>query len=295
MAVSRVAVMLSSDRRLATEKVVSVIGLPDLKGSEVFVKPNFNTADPAPGSTHNDTLATIVELVNGSRPIRVVVGDRSGPAKTRKVFEEKGIFKMSKDMGFECSILDELPSSEWIRITPPDSSWRNGFLFAKPPTEADAVIGLCCLKTHQYGGHFTMGLKLATGLVHRRNMAELHSSPMKQRKMIAEMNVAYTPALMIMDGVEAFYKGGPMRGPRWAANLTFASADRIALDAVGVAALKMHGTTKRIERKRVFEHDQIKRAVELGLGVTSPKDVDIIPADDASEQICEDLRKTLSK
>jgi uncharacterized protein (DUF362 family) len=295
MTVSRVAVALNPDRRLAMEKVVSAIGLPDLKGSEVFIKPNFNTADPAPGSTHNDSLAAIVELVNQGRPRRVTVGDRSGPAKTRKVFEDKGIFEMSKNLGFECSILDELPSSEWARITPPDSSWRNGFLFAKPPIEADAVIGLCCLKTHQYGGHFTMGLKLATGFIHRRNMAELHSSPMKQRKMIAEMNVAYTPALMIMDGVEAFFKGGPMRGPRWAANLTFASVDRIALDAVGVAALKMHGTTKRIERKRVFEHDQIKRAVELGLGATSPEDIDLIPADAASEQVCEDIRKTLSE
>ncbi len=295
MTVSKVAVALSSDRRTATEKVASIIGLPDLEDSEVFVKPNFNTADPAPGSTHNDTLDTIIRLVNNGRPRKVVVGDRSGPAKTRKVFEEKGIFTMSSKLGFDCSILDELPRDAWVRVTPPESSWRKGFLFAKPPTEADAVIGLCCLKTHQYGGHFTMGLKLATGFVHRRNMAELHSSPVKQRRMIAEMNYAYTPTLMIMDGVEAFYKGGPMRGPRWAANLTFAAVDRIALDAVGVAALKMHGTTKRIERKRIFENDQIKRAVELGLGVTSPEEIDIVPADTASEPICEKLRKILHR
>ncbi|MDH3365440.1 MAG: DUF362 domain-containing protein [Thermoplasmata archaeon] len=295
MAVSKVAVMLNPDRRLATEKVASEIGLPDLNGSEVFIKPNFNTADPAPGSTHNDTLEAIVELVNRGRPKRVTVGDRSGPAKTRKVFEEKGIFRMSKDLGFQCSVLDELPGSEWVKVNPPDCNWRNGFLFAKPPTEADAVIGLCCLKTHQYGGHFTMGLKLATGFIHRRNMAELHSSPMKQRRMIAEMNVAYTPSLMIMDGVEAFYKGGPMRGPRWAANLTFASSDRIALDAVGVATLKMHGTTKRIESKRIFEHDQIKRAVELGLGARSPKEIELVPVDAASEQTCENIQEILSE
>ncbi len=295
MTVSKVAVALSPDRRTATEKVATMIGLPNLEDLDVFVKPNFNTADPAPGSTHNDTLGAIIRLVNEGRPRKVVVGDRSGPAKTRKVFQEKGIFSMSSDLGFECSILDELPSNAWVRVTPPESSWRKGFLFAKPPTEADAVIGLCCLKTHQYGGHFTMGLKLATGFVHRRNMAELHSSPVKQRRMIAEMNFAYTPTLMVMDGVEAFYKGGPMRGPRWTANLTFAAVDRIALDAVGVAALKMHGTTKRIERKRIFENDQIKRAVELGLGVTSPEEIDIVPADTASELIAEKLRKTLKK
>ena len=263
-----------------------------MRDEEVLIKPNFNTSDPAPGSTHNDTLVTMLDLVAEEGPRSITVADRSGPAATRKVFEEKGILMLAKARGFSCLLVDELPDEHYEKVRPPGSHWKDGFLFARAARQARCVICLCCLKTHQYGGHFTMSLKLATGLVHRRNMDELHSSRF-QREMIAEMNYAYRPSLAIMDGVEAFYSGGPMRGPVWKANLTFASRDRVALDAVGVAALKLHGTTPEIERKRVFEQDQIKRALELGLGAREPKEVELVPVDAASEGISEKIRSEL--
>ena len=295
MATAKVVVAQDPDRRNATKKVVEAFGLPHVSGKSVLIKPNFNTADPTPGSTHIDTIRTVVELLKPQQPSRIVVGDRSGPAKTSRVFQEKGVFALSQELGFECVIFDEMPKDRWVKIKPPGMHWLNGFWFAKPVLEADAVIGLCCLKTHQYGGHFTMSLKLTTGMVHSRNMTELHTSVINQRNMIAEMNYAYKPALVVMDGVEAFYEGGPMTGPRWKANLTFAASDRIALDAVGVAALKMHGTTAKIESRPIFEQDQIRRAVELGLGVRSPDEIELVPVDDSARQVADKLGEILSK
>jgi uncharacterized protein (DUF362 family) len=292
---SKVVVALDPDRVSGTKKVVRVLGMPDLEGKTVLVKPNLNTADPAPGSTHIDTLRTMIELVKAQGPKKIVVGDRSGPSKTSRVFQEKGIFSLAEELGFECLVFDEMPKSSYVKVKPPGSHWMNGFWFAKPVLEADAVIGLCCLKTHQYGGHFTMSLKLTTGMVHRSNMTELHTSVINQRNMIAEMNYPFKPALVVMDGVEAFYTGGPMSGSRWKANLTFASHDRIALDAVGVAALKMHGSTKRIDNKLIFKHDQIRRAVELGLGASSPEMIEVIPADDMSKDVAEGIGRVLAK
>jgi len=289
----RVVLALDPDRASATRKVVKTIGMPDLSDKNVLIKPNFNTADPAPGSTHMDSLRTMVELVKEKTPRKVAIGDRSGPAKTAKVFREKGVLDLGEKMGVECIIFDQMPEDRWTRMVPPRSHWRNGFLFAKPALEADAVIGLCCLKTHQYGGHFTMSLKLTTGMVHGSNMTELHTSIINQRNMIAEMNTAYTPTLLIMDGVEAFYEGGPMTGKRWKAGMTFAATDRVALDAVGVAALKMHGTTKKIENRGVFEQDQIRRAVELGIGVSGPDEIEIIPLDDKAADVADRLREIL--
>jgi uncharacterized protein (DUF362 family) len=294
MTVSRVAIALDPNRSSGARKVVSVIGMPDLAGKNVFIKPNFNTADPAPGSTHIDTLRTMIELIKAQNPKRIVVGDRSGPANTIKVFQEKGVFALSSEMGFDCLVLDEMPKDRWVKMKPPGSHWMNGFWFAKPVLESDAVISLCCLKTHQYGGHFTMSLKLTTGMVHSRNMAELHTSVINQRRMIAEMNVAYKPAMIVMDGVEAFTSGGPMTGTRWSANLTFASTDRVALDAAGVAALKMHGTTGKIQDRRIFELDQIKRAGELGLGATRPEDIELVPTDEQSRSIVKEISRILS-
>ena len=45
--------------------------------------------------------------------------------------------------------------------------------------------------------------------------------------------------------IEAFVNGGPDRGKKVAPHVMLASADRVALDAVGVALLRMYGTTLR--------------------------------------------------
>ncbi len=295
MPVSKVALSLDSDRASGTRKVVHSIGVPDVKAKNVLVKPNYNTADPTPGSTHNDTLATVIDLIKAGEPKRITVGDRSGPADTTRVLREKGVFDLAEKMGFDCLIFDEMPKDRWTKVSPPDCHWTRGFWFAKPVLEADSVISLCCMKTHQYGGHFTMSLKLTTGCVHRRNMTELHTSVINQRKMIAEMNYPYKPALIVMDGVESFYTGGPMTGEVWKANLTFASTDRVAIDAVGVAALKMHGSTRKINGRPVFEHDQIARAVELGLGASNPGEVEIVPVDEQSRTVAEDITAELER
>jgi len=293
MAKSKVVVALDPDRASGTRKVVTALGMPDLRDKNVLVKPNFNTADPAPGSTHIDTLRTMIELIKEQRPKKITVGDRSGPAKTSKVFQEKGVFDLAEQMGFECLIFDEMPKDRYVKVKPPGSHWVNGFWFAKPVLEADAVITLGCLKTHQYGGHFTLSLKLTTGMVHRSNMTELHTSILNQRNMIAEMNYPYKPALIVLDGVEAFYTGGPMSGSRWKADLTFAATDRVALDAVGVATLKMHGSTSKIDGKPIYKHDQIRRAVELGLGAASPEEIELVPVDEATKDIAERIREVL--
>lgn len=292
MTSAKVAIALDGNRRRATRKVAAAVGAPYNEGKVVLVKPNFNTSDLAPGSTHEETLLAVIEALKQENPKKLIVADRSGPMSTRKVFEDKHIFELGEEEGFDCLILDEMPDDMYVQIEPPGSHWKNGFMFARPVIRADRVICLCCLKTHRYGGHFSMSLKLTTGMVHRKNMDELHSSG-HLREMIAEMNYAYEPNLIIMDGVEAFYDGGPMTGSRWKADLTFASQDRVAIDAVGVAALKMHGTTPEIERRPVFEQDQIKRAVELGLGVSEPKEIELIPVDEGSEQIAAQIEDFL--
>ena len=80
---------------------------------------------------------------------------------------------------------------------------------------AGGVVQTCCLKTHRYGGHFTLSLKNSVGLAAKTVpgnghdfMRELHTSP-HQRRMIAEINAGYRPDLVVLDGVEAFVTGGP--------------------------------------------------------------------------------------
>ncbi len=64
------------------------------------------------------------------------------------------------------------------------------------------------------------------------------------RRMIAVINHAYTPSLVLLDGIEAFADGGPGRGTRKQADVIIADTDRIAIDAVGVAVLKELGSNE---------------------------------------------------
>jgi uncharacterized protein (DUF362 family) len=111
--------------------------------------------------------------------------------------------------------------------------------------------------------------------------------------MIAEINTAYQPALIVMDGVEAFVSGGPANGERVQPEVILAGTDRIALDAVGVAILRYFGTTTEVEGGRIFEQEQIARAVSLGLGVSHPEEIALLTDDDASAEYAAQIQDVL--
>ena len=125
-------------------------------------------------------------------------------------------------------------------------------------------------------------------------MNELHGSPY-QRHLIAEINAAYSPDLVVLDGVEAFVDGGPAHGTRVNADVILAGNDRVAIDAVGVAILRLLGTNPQVSQGPIFKQDQIARAVELGLGVTSPDQIKFVTDDPESEEFAGKVREILLK
>ena len=194
---------------------------------------------------------------------------------------------------------DNLEDKDWVLFKPKKSHWPNGFRIARPILEAECLISTCCLKTHQYGGIFTLSLKLHVGVVptfrHGYDyMGELHGSP-HQRKMIAEINEPFKPALVIVDGIDAFVDGGPMIGKRSRGEVFIASADRVAVDAVGVAILKLLGSNESIMKPKIFEQEQIARSVELGLGVSFPSEIEVVSADKYSEDYRDRVIKVLKR
>jgi uncharacterized protein (DUF362 family) len=101
--------------------------------------------------------------------------------------------------------------------------------------------------------------------------------------------------LVVLDGVDAFVDGGPATGTRAKGEVFLASQDRVAIDAVGVAILKMLGSNEKIMKTRIFEQDQIARAAELGLGVSSPSQIRLIPGNSESEDYCRRVWEILRK
>jgi uncharacterized protein (DUF362 family) len=296
---ARVAFVKTMDRSAGVSRAIELLELGRFDGKDVFVKPNFNSADKPPGSTHEDTLASLLRNLRmlGAGPL--TIGDRSGMGNTREVMEAKQVFRMAKALDAKVVVLDELGADDWEMIRPSDSHWQQGFALPRMLRKAGGIVQTCCLKTHRYGGHFTLSLKNSVGLVAKRVpgnsydfMRELHASP-HQRRMIAEINAGYRPELIVLDGVEAFVSGGPDQGKLVDAGVMLAATDRIAVDAVGVALLRYFGTTPEVSRGAIFEQEQIARAVQLGLGVSGPRQIELVTGDDESAGYARKIRAIL--
>ena len=295
---SRVALVKTGNRKNGVKTSLKVLNINPVKGKNVLIKPNFNTADTPPGSTHNDTLIALVEEIWAMGAKSVSLGERSYPP-TREVMEKKGILPILDKLNVKIIDFDDLEDKDWVLFKPRKSHWPNGFRIARPILDTECLISTGCLKTHQYGGIFTLSLKLHVGVVPTSRhgydyMKELHGSP-HQRKMIAEINEPFRPALIILDGMDAFVDGGPMTGRRARGEVFLASADRVAIDAVGVAILKFLGSNESIMKPKIFDQEQIARAVELGLGASSPSEIDLIPADKNSQDYRKGIEEILKK
>jgi len=293
---SKVAFVKTEDRRNGVKSSISTLGIDPVKNKDVLIKPNFNTADPTPGSTHNDTLMALVDEIwnMGAKSIRL--GERSYPL-TREVLDQKGVVPLLKQKDVQVIDFDDLEKKDWVEFKPGYSHWENGFRIARPILEAECLISTCCLKTHQFGGVFTLSLKLHVGVVPTfrhgyQYMGELHQSPYQQ-EMIAEINQPFSPDIIVLDGIDAFTDGGPATGKRAKGNVFLASTDRVAIDAVGVAVLKTIGSNTAIMQPKVFDQRQIARASELGIGVSSVSEIDIISTDQESTAFSAEVAQIL--
>ncbi|MFP4083101.1 MAG: DUF362 domain-containing protein [Candidatus Aminicenantes bacterium] len=291
---AKIALVKAKDRTTGVREVLKLFDYPSAEGKEVLIKPNFNTADPTPGSTHNHVLGQLVKEIHAQGAKKIAVGDRSGPIPTAEVLEDKKIHQLGQELDFQVLNFSELPEKDWIPQNPEGNHWAEGFLVARPVLQTEYIVSTCCLKTHQYGGVFTMSLKLSVGITPRKLMGELHSSP-HMRKMIAEINTAYSPQLIVLDGMEAFVDKGPMTGPKKSAHVFLAGSDRIAIDAAGLAVLKELGSNKAIMETKIFEQEQIKRASELKLGIEHPDQIEFITPDRDSRIYAQKLKSILAQ
>ena len=298
---SDVYVVKASDRLEGVESLLGEFDMSKYSGKGVALKANYNDDHPFPASTHVDTLRGIVGALKVAGVAGLTLAERSGMGVARAVMEDRGVYGLAEELGFDVVSLDEVGADGWVKVGAEGLHWRNGFYISNAFLEADYVVQTCCLKTHRFGGHFTMSLKNSVGLVaktvpgvNHNYMDELHGSP-HQRRMIAEINAFYDVDLAVMDAMKAFVNRGPEAGDIVEPGLILASRDRVALDAVGVAILRRYGSTDEVMRGSIFDLDQIKRAAELGVGVSSADSISLIPVNDETQSIVGELEEILRR
>ena len=60
-----------------------------------------------------------------------------------------------------------------------------------------------------------------------------------------------------------------------------------------MALLRYFGTTPEVSRGAIFEQEQIARAAQLGIGVSGPKQIELVTGDAASAEYAKPIRALL--
>lgn len=251
-------------------------GLGIKEGSTVLIRPNANTADLPPGSTNPEILKGAIQEARKYNPEKIIVAEKSMTTlDTEMVLRKLGLWQAAEAEGVDILTFDHMKRSHMK----PDgaSSWPEGFYVPEFLSSVDYVIALPVIKTH-WTATFTMGLKSQISITADRDRRQL---PHGQHKdvlfgdMIAESNLVYRPDFYISDATKCFVTGGPDIGTLREPGIVLASSDVVANDAVGLALLKTLGTVPKIQEHSVWAQPQIKRAVELGLGIRDKEEITV--------------------
>jgi uncharacterized protein (DUF362 family) len=232
------------------------------KGDRVLLKPNFNTGDPFPASTDPEFLIAILNLVLKYSNDVQIIESSTLHANTKKIFnnimgdrlKEINVPVITeKDYNFTKVDLKPLGAKYLKSVKLPKQIFE-------PSTK---IILLPCLKTHRIA-HFTGALKLAVGLMERKQRLRMHMSLRVQEK-IAELNLGYKPDLIVMDARKIFVTRGPASGKVEAPQKILAGTDRIAVDIRGIGIIQSYNATNKLQNVYPQRVRTIKRSLDLGL------------------------------
>jgi uncharacterized protein (DUF362 family) len=241
------------------------------KGEVILLKPNFNTADPLPAATDYEFLKAVVEIVYSAEPKLVMIRESSTVSfNTRKIMEKLNIFDLlNLEIPPRIYVFEEY---QWFKKEVLNAKYLKSVSLTEILDRVDKIILLPCLKTHKYA-QYTGTLKLAVGFMKPVERINLHLSHLQEK--IAELNSLFNVDLIIMDARKCFITRGPAEGEVREPNLILASDDRIAIDVEGIKIIQSFkgNSLKNIDP---WQLPQIKRAVELNLGVSSEKDYEVI-------------------
>ncbi|MEM9194474.1 MAG: DUF362 domain-containing protein [Myxococcota bacterium] len=295
------AVALSgADIEAAVRSVIGAAGGLDAirPGDTVFIKPNaVHPFVVGPGIvTSNPVLEAVIRAVRDYSPGRVIVGDRSArPFESAAALTQSGQQAAAMAAGADEIYAAPRPADDpdaWVMLQPEgyESTWGpvGGLLAMRKIVEANHFINVPVLKDHR-GAVFSLSLKNLIGAVGddtRDRMHYVSQMPEQLSQDIVILNKMFQPTLNILDARGALINGGPegtdADAVRASPELVLASRDRVALDAVGVALLKLHISRTTIDSPDeaqsflagpIFELPQLRHGITEGLGVMSAEQI----------------------
>ncbi len=206
-------------------------------GQNVLIKPNLlsGKAPDKAVTTHPEIVRQVILMVQGAGGI-VSVGDSPGLGKPESVARKCGILDVVEETGAQFASFDE---SVPINL---EAGTFHHLEVAREALEADVIINLPKLKTHQMMG-YTGAVKNLFGLVVGMRKARLHLQAGTNKEffalMLLELAEHFKPALSIMDAIVGMEGNGPGNGDPVQIGALLASPHLVALDTVATAIVNL--------------------------------------------------------
>lgn len=236
-------------------------------GMRVLVKPNLLSARPPERAvtTHPAVVRAVVEAVQACGGVPVI-GDSPGgqntPSSYDALLRTTGMMGVIEETGCEYVYFDD----ESVAVPSPDGLVFRGFTIARAVADADAVICLPKLKTHQLTA-YSGAVKILYGCIPGITKAAYHLHAGQDREVFADLlldlHAAIPPSLSVMDAVVGMEGKGPQSGNPRQIGLIAASASCTALDYAAALAVGLDPLSV----------PTIARAAARGEGPAAPGDL----------------------
>lgn len=226
----------SNTKKAIAEALDLLGGLEEIirPGDRVLLKPNILAASPPESAvtTHPSVVAAMCEFVlqAGGKPI---VGDGAGisrPGATSKALKISGIEEAARQAG---ALVVNFETAGFTLVDIPDFLQFRKLYIANPVLEADVVISLPKLKTHELT-YYTGAVKNFFGTLPLRCRKEIHLLGKRDLfgEAVADVYSAVRPSFAVMDGIMGMEGNGPSHGKPVNSGVILASPDCVSLDIV---------------------------------------------------------------
>ncbi|HMK15944.1 MAG TPA: DUF362 domain-containing protein, partial [Methanomicrobiales archaeon] len=240
------------------------------EGQRVLVKPNLLSSRPpdAAVTTHPAVAQAVVEEVQRAGGMAVLgdsPGGRNAGRSYERLLKRTGMAAVAEATGCELVSFED----DVVEVPAPQGKSFRRFTVGKAVTEADRVIVLPKLKTHQLT-YYTGAVKVLFGYIPGLRKAEYHLHTGIDAgtfsDLLLDLHSALPPALAVMDAVVGMEGQGPSNGNPREIGLILASGSCTALDYVACSVVGFDPASIPTVRK----------AGEQGAGPKSIEEIEIL-------------------
>ncbi len=191
-----------------------------------------------------------------------------------KIYHKTGIDKIAKDIGAKLIPFDE---EKWIEIDNPNGTFLKKIWTIKPVIEADVIIGISKLKTHDVAFPLTGAIKNFLGIAPGRHKSKYHrnaNSTGQMAEMLTDILAFVKPKLSVMDAIVGMQGNGPINGQPRKIGVIITSRDTVAVDVVASSLVNVDPSkvkTIKVAAKRMLGAGTIKKIQVVGEPVEKVK------------------------